>query len=136
MDEAKGDLVRAWLLKAQHDLASARKLASGSNPILDTAVYHCQQVGEKVVKAFLAFHDHPVQRTHNVRTLVILAQSYDSQFSSRREAAEQLTPFATAFRYPAEIFEPDMETFTAAEQAAADLLDFVCSLLPQEVQPK
>ncbi len=45
MDEAKRDLVRAWLTKARRDLLSARVLAAGSEPILDTAVYHCQQAG-------------------------------------------------------------------------------------------
>ena len=28
MDEAKRDLVRAWLTKAQHDLAPSRKLST------------------------------------------------------------------------------------------------------------
>jgi len=49
MDEAKCELVRNWLRKAQRDLASARKLASGNDPLLDTAIYHCQQAGEKAV---------------------------------------------------------------------------------------
>ena len=43
MDDAKRDLVRGWLLRALHDLASARKLAAGADPLLDTAIYHCQQ---------------------------------------------------------------------------------------------
>jgi len=46
-----------------------------------------------------------------------------------------LTPYATAFRYPAAAPEPDEETFAAAEQAAAALLAFVCSLLPKEARP-
>jgi len=135
MDDAKRELIQMWLIKAQHDLASARKLAADPDPILDTAIYHCQQAGEKAVKGFLAFHDHPLEKTHNVRTLVTLAQSYDGGFASWREAGEQLTPYAMAFRYPAAAPEPDQETFVAAEQAAADLFAFVCSRLPKEVQP-
>jgi HEPN domain-containing protein len=134
MDEAKTDLIEAWLGKAQHDLASARKLAAGPDPILDTATYHCQQAAEKAVKAFLAFRDHPLERTHNVRLLVTLAESYVPEFSAWREAAEQLTPYATAFRYPADLLEPDRDTFTSAERAAAGLLAFVFSLLPAEIQ--
>ena len=53
MDEAKRDLVRAWLTLAQHDLASARKLSTDPDPYLDTAIYHCQQAAEKAVKGFL-----------------------------------------------------------------------------------
>jgi len=55
MDEATLELVRGWLVKAQHDLASARKLATDPDPYLDTAVYHCQQAAEKAVKGLLVF---------------------------------------------------------------------------------
>jgi len=42
-----------WLLKAENDLLSAKKLIAGDNPILDTAVYHTQQCAEKSLKGFL-----------------------------------------------------------------------------------
>ncbi len=50
MDGAKRELVAARLTKAQHDLASARKLAEPPDSLLDTALYHCQQSAEKAVK--------------------------------------------------------------------------------------
>lgn len=43
MTDAKAQLVCSWLIKAKHDLASARVLAASSPPLLDTAIYHCQQ---------------------------------------------------------------------------------------------
>ena len=43
MDKATLELAGNWLLKAQRDLATARKLAAGPEPYLDTAIYHCQQ---------------------------------------------------------------------------------------------
>jgi len=33
MDDAKRELIQMWLIKAQHDLASARKLAADPDPI-------------------------------------------------------------------------------------------------------
>lgn len=54
MDEAKKELVKSWLAKAQHDLGSAQLLANNANPYFDTAIYHCQQAAEKALKAFLA----------------------------------------------------------------------------------
>lgn len=57
MDEAKRVAVQAWLLKAQRDLASAKRLADGDAPLLDTAIYHCQQAAEKAIKGFLVCHD-------------------------------------------------------------------------------
>jgi hypothetical protein len=49
MTDAKTQLVQSWLTKAQHDLASARVLSTTNPPILDTAIYHCQQAAEKAV---------------------------------------------------------------------------------------
>ena len=47
--DAKLDLVQTWLVKAQRDLASARKLSTGPDPYLDVAIYLCQQAAEKAV---------------------------------------------------------------------------------------
>ena len=100
MDEAKSSYIRQWLLKARIDLESARRLAGPPDPFLDTAFFHCQQAAEKSVKAYLAFRDHPLVKTHNIRTLVRLAATYEHRFSQWKEAAERLTPYATDFRYP------------------------------------
>jgi HEPN domain-containing protein len=53
MDEAKKHEICQWLIKAGHDLRSAERLLTDDPPLLDTAVYHCQQVAEKV-----DFRDH------------------------------------------------------------------------------
>lgn len=50
---ARQELARNWLIKAQHDLAAARKLCADPDPYLDVAIYHCQQAAEKTVKGFL-----------------------------------------------------------------------------------
>ncbi len=62
MDEAKSETMQKWLTIAQHDPASARKLAQEPEPLLDTAIYHCQQAAEKAWKALLVFHDLPLRR--------------------------------------------------------------------------
>jgi HEPN domain-containing protein len=138
MDEAKADYIRQWLHKAQVDLESARRLAGPTEPLLDTAFFHCQQAAEKAVKGYLAFCDHPLVKTHNIKTLVRLAATYEGVFSQWKQAAERLTPYATEFRYPAErpeIIDLDEEQYRQAEQAAAGIFAFVCSLLPKEAQP-
>jgi len=42
MDDPKINDVFQWLVKAEHDIGSARRLISGDIPYFDTAVYHCQ----------------------------------------------------------------------------------------------
>ena len=39
MTDAKMQLVQSWLIKAQHDLTSARVLAAHTPPLLETAIY-------------------------------------------------------------------------------------------------
>lgn len=136
MDEAQRRLVQGWLIKAQHDLATARRLSEPPSPLLDTAIYHCQQAAEKAVKGFLAFHQQAVVKTHDVRYLVNQALAIEPAFADRLEAAECLTPYATAYRYPDEVLEPDSEEFETAKEAAAGLVAFVLGLLPQEVRPR
>jgi HEPN domain-containing protein len=128
MDEATAEYVRQWLRKALLDLACARRVAEGTEPLLEPAFFHCQQAAEKAVKGYLAFREHPLVKTHDIKTLVRLAATYERRFSEWKQAAEKLTPYATEFRYPTEaleLIEPDQEQYAAAEQAAAGLFAFV-----------
>jgi len=100
MDEAKALEVRQWMLKARRDLASARVLALAEPPLLDTAVYHCQQAAEKALKAWLTWQDVPFMKVHDLTALVSHCTKMDEDFAGLAEAAETLTPYATAFRYP------------------------------------
>ena len=137
MDEAKRDLVRAWLIKSRHDLETARQISTLPDGHLDAAIYHCQQATEKALKGFLAFHDHELERTHDLKRLVQVASGDDRTFSQWRDAAITLTPYATAYRYPGEsaVMEPSRAEFDEALKLATDLVMFACSLLPAEVQP-
>lgn len=137
MDDAKCELVRAWLTKARNDLTTAREIGALPAGPLDTAIYHCQQAAEKAVKGYLAFRDHRLERSHDVERLVELAAGFDASFRSYEDAAITLTPYATAYRYPGEsaTLEPSRPEFDEALKLAAEILTFVCSLLPAEVQP-
>lgn len=55
MDEAKAEEIRAWLLKALHDLESAEWLLARPEPLCSAAGFHCQQASEKALKAYLTW---------------------------------------------------------------------------------
>jgi HEPN domain-containing protein len=138
MDETKRQHVQAWLIKAQRDLATAHKLAADPTPLLDTAIYHCQQAAEKVVKGYLVFHDRRFTKTHDIRVLVDLATPIEPMFGDWLLTAERLTPYVAIFRYPddaSSVFEPDRAEFDQALGAAQQLYTFVLSLLPSETHP-
>ena len=131
--DPKRALVRKWLTKARRDLLSAKRLAGDKEPYLDTAIYHCQQTVEKSVKGWLVYNDQPFEKTHDVRLLVTQASEVEPKFADWFEVAEQVSPYATAYRYPGEVLEPTEAEFQHAFKAASQFYDFVCTLLPIEL---
>lgn len=107
MDEAKRHEVQQWLIRSQRDLAAARILMKNEEPYLDLAAYHCQQSAEKAIKAYLAYQDIIFQKTHNLVALLALIMPIEPGFNDWREMAETLTPWATEFRYPGDVVEPE-----------------------------
>jgi hypothetical protein len=51
------------------------------------------------------------------------------------DAAERLTPYATLFRYPGDILEPDPIEFEQALTDAEQFYAYILETLPQEVRP-
>lgn len=137
MDESKTELVRDWLTRADHDLRSARALASLADPLLDTAIYHCQQAAEKSIKAWLQARDEVIPKTHDIEDLVELAATSDADFAKFGKIGAVLTPYASAFRYPGGFEEPmpSQAEFDEALKNAQTIHDFVLNLLPKEARP-
>jgi HEPN domain-containing protein len=119
----------AWLVKAEHDLASARRLSEGDKPILDTAIYHTQQCAEKALKAYLSFRKQPIEKTHDVELLVELCAVIDESFNSLLNDAKVLMPYDTAFRYPDFDMDPDKDDVADAIEKAANILQFISGKL-------
>jgi HEPN domain-containing protein len=132
MDEALAHLTREWLTKASHDLQTARITANAPDGPLDTAIYHCQQAAEKSLKGWLTAKGNPFEKTHDIRRLVKQAAGGLPDFNGYINAAEVLTPYASAFRYPGLTDDPmpSREEFDAALQHAQSIYDFVLNLLP------
>ena len=112
-------------------------LAAAEDAPLDVAIYHCQQAGEKAVKAYLQWRDEPFAKTHNLRALVIQAAALEKGFDALEGPAGILTPYVSAFRYPGGADEPmpSREEFDVALQHAQAIYDFVLNLLPPEAKP-
>jgi HEPN domain-containing protein len=115
----------AWVKKARHDLKSAKVLFSSEEPVLDTAIYHTQQCAEKALKAFLAFTNQAVIKTHDLSTLVDLCVEIDPAFSELYDLIEELNPYSAIFRYPAEIMEPEKDEVAEAIRISEKVLVFV-----------
>ncbi|MBI5325690.1 MAG: HEPN domain-containing protein [Ignavibacteriae bacterium] len=129
MNKEKIEIAKLWFRKAKNDLTSAEKLSSGDNPVLDTAIYHCQQAAEKTLKGFLVFHEIEFSKTHDLRTLINLASKMDNSIKELENAAESLTPYAVEYRYPDDIMEPDEDEFNDAFNYAKNIYEFILNKL-------
>jgi HEPN domain-containing protein len=118
-----------WLLKAERDLASARALGSLPEPLLDTAIFHCQQAAEKALKAVLAWKKRPLQKTHNLMVVLDEAVTDCPELESLRGSAKSLNPYATEYRYPGEKVEPSPDEFEKAFAAAESVVAAVGKLI-------
>ncbi|MBI3242442.1 MAG: HEPN domain-containing protein [Chloroflexi bacterium] len=121
--------------KAWSDLLSARVLVANQPPILDTACFHCQQVAEKSLKAYLVFKGVVFEKTHSMSYLLGMCLIQDTNFTSVQEQAEFLNPFAVEVRYPGDAVMPSAEESDEALAATTAIWSFVLTQLPEECHP-
>ena len=136
MESEKRHEIQQWLLKSRRDLASARWLLTSQISLLDVVVYHCQQSTEKALKAYLTYQDVIFHKTHNLGLLIDLCCDFAADFEELRHVAETLTPYATEFRYPGDLLEPERQEAVEAIEMAAVALIFVTQRLPDDVSNK
>lgn len=114
-----------WLQHAEIDLKAAKKL-SESPELAGPVVYHIQQCVEKALKAYLVYSNRPVIKTHDLTELLDVCAKVDAEFRSLKNTAAELSPYATASRYPNSRFAlPDVETVENTIIKAFDILKLV-----------
>jgi len=60
---------REWLSLAREDLDNADHDLGAKPPFLKSALFHCQQATEKVLKGFLTWHDIAFRKVHDLEEL-------------------------------------------------------------------
>jgi len=132
------ELAKNWLAKAQSDLATARLLIKGEERYLDTGSYHCQQAAEKAIKAWLTANEVSFIKTHSLEILVRLCIPSAPGFNRYISHAMELTPLATEFRYPGDVFEPSAveasHALVLAEELFAWIIDEFSKLVSPEIK--
>ena len=127
----KTDLVRGWLRKAESDRAAIE--ASMNANVFDVACFHAQQEAEKMLKAYLAYHELDFPPTHNLARLVRLCAKVYPAFAELLSVVEPLTPYAVALRYDLE-FWPSRDDAARARTLLDTIREFVLAQLPANVR--
>ena len=99
------DNVQLWLEFANADLETADFLYEKQYPRqLEIICYHCQQAGEKAIKALYIAKEIPggIPRKHDLWFLLEQMKNVVDIPECIYDAAEKLDPYAIVFRYPGE----------------------------------
>lgn len=134
-DPARLADTKAWLLKANQDLRAASYDLATNPPLAFDAVFHAQQAVEKALKGFLAWHDRPFRKTHNIEELGEACINLDPALRSLVDKAAPLTEYAWRFRYPGEPDEPSSKEALEALTTAQAVSDAILARLPHETHP-
>lgn len=111
------DLVRAWVLKAEHDLLNIENNLAAREIPWDTVGFHAQQCVEKYPKALLISRQIDPPKIHDLTELYALLP--DGLLKGINvHALEELNPYSIEGRYPG-VWEPveQAEALQAVEAA-------------------
>lgn len=126
-------LVAQWVEKAEVDYRAADRLHRDPEPVREAIAFHCQQVVEKYMKAFLVRHQVEFPKTHNLGQLLDLIARVAPDLAASLEFAEALTPYGVEIRYPGDFPEippgQEAEIFELASRAREVLKEQLNSFL-------
>ena len=117
---------RAWFQKATNDLRGADIDLAAAPPLVEDALFHCQQAAEKAMKGYLTAHERVFRKTHDLDELARACEAIDPTLKAVLLEARDLTVFAWEFRYPGDSQVPSeseaVQTLTLAWQVVSVLL--------------
>ncbi len=124
------ELVNLWIIKADHDLKTAKDEITANDPTTDTVCFHVQQCVEKYLKAYLVFNGIEIiksLKTHDISELIDYCKDIDKDFEQliSDNDADRLTNYSIEARYPDDFYLPSVEESNQAIYIAENVKGFV-----------
>ena len=123
MNEETKNYIRQWIAKAGDDLIVIDKLTQFEVIATSAVCFHCQQVVEKYLKAFLIANGVDIKKTHNIEFLLAECEEFDVDF--RSIDPKDLNDFGVDIRYPGDIYSPSIKETLEHKQIAMDIKELV-----------
>jgi HEPN domain-containing protein len=123
---------RAWVVKAESDLLNITNNLAAANVPWDTVCFHAQQAAEKLLKAFLAWKERDLLRTHDLVALLAQCVTLDPSLAELENDCRKLTYYAVGSRYPDMLYEPDEEDGREMVSAMHRVRSAILARLPHE----
>ncbi|MEW5767470.1 MAG: HEPN domain-containing protein [bacterium] len=121
----KSTLIKEWIHKAEHDLGMAELALENKPEYTDSICFHCQQIVEKYLKAYLVLLDIRFEKKHNLSYLLDLISEKEQVSDELYEMVEKIEDYAVEIRYPDDWFEPNLEDTKEAYEIAKQVKEFV-----------
>lgn len=123
MNEGTKHYIQQWIAKACDDLIVIEKLTQFEVIATSAVCFHCQQVVEKYLKAYLIANGIEIRKTHNIEFLLAECEEFDPDFSLIDP--KDLNDFGVDVRYPGDIYSPSIEETLVHKQIAMDVKELV-----------
>jgi HEPN domain-containing protein len=125
------DETHQWMERSRDDLGIARALIDVGR--YRGALFFCRQAAAKALKAWLAFHQTPFRKTHELVDLFPDILSVDGSLQPLLDEAVTLSHYAWRFRYPGAPYEPDEAEALEALRKAGNTVQEIEQRLPPGV---
>ncbi len=126
---------RAWLQRAANDLRAADLDLAATPPLIEDALFHCQQATEKALKAFLTYHDIAFRKTHNLEEIGAACLEVDQTLGSLIAEVTPLSEYAWLYRYPGSSEALTLDEANEAHSVAQRAYEAVLERLPPATYP-
>lgn len=128
------ETAKEWFDKAERDFQAAK--ICGKAKLFDISLFHCQQLAEKSLKGFLAYHNKPIDKTHKIEKLLEQAERIESGFILWKEAGKIISEYAVLSRYPDSRLDVSKKAYTNGLSFAKKIYEHTLSVLPKVVRSK
>ncbi len=126
---------RAWFQKATNDLRGADIDLAAVPPLVEDALFHCQQAAEKAMKGYLTAHERVLRKTHDLDELARACETIEPTLKTMLHDARDLTVFAWEFRYPGDSHVPSQEETVQILAWARQVVTLPLDRLPAAIRP-
>ncbi len=126
---------KAWLQKVENDLRAAEVDLLAEPPLLEDALFHCQQAVEKALKAFLTWHDTPFRKIHDIEEVGRQCAEIEPALQPAVSRVSSFTTYSMLYRYPSLASPPALDDTKRTLATAREVCDSINSHLPSEVRP-
>lgn len=129
----KIEIIKAWIIKADHDLGTAKITYLHIPDYRDIIAFHCQQAVEKYLKAYLFSLDIDFIRSHDLIYLLDLISKKDSILQDYYTKASSLQNYSVQLRYPNIVIELTDIEIQNSIKIAKEFRDFILNKLNLQV---